>query len=414
MPAGGGRLAGSFVTTIPLTPANRPVTLHLRLSVLLAAVLGVAGSLAQATPQPKMLAAAPAIVDDGAVVYESSDDDEADAGRQAARPADGAAAVSARRDARIREHVGQMMRIERIHGRLATAAAEAGWCPKAQQRGWVGATLLDRPDGESAAVFERLYGVGPRPTVAGVAADSPAALAGLRAGDMIESLGGAPVGDARDVLGRFAGLTGAVPVELQVRRRGAGVVTLKLAAAPACPSQVTVLPRTDANAYSDGSRVTITQGMVRFAARDEDLALVMGHEIAHGLLGHAQEKQRNAQHGEPAGQLLAAAMTAGVRDVPTIDGFIARSQARSYETEADTMALYLMALAGYAIDEAPTFWWRLASVFPVGARVGVGAEHPSPALRESSMRRTVERIRAERAAGRALKLPAPLSQAIAG
>ena len=40
------------------------------------------------------------------------------------------------------------------------------------------------------------------------------------------------------------------------------------------------------NAATDGRSVTVMRGLVNFLTRDEELALVVGHELSHNVLGH--------------------------------------------------------------------------------------------------------------------------------
>src|SRR5690606_8670757 len=132
---------------------------------------------------------------------------------------------------------------------------------------------------------------GDLPGLLHVAGDSPAAEAGLGRGDLIVAVDGAPLarGPAAP-LPSFDGLAANTaiidaavargPVRLTVRRDGSERdVTLR--PAPACAYFFPVNPSTEYNARADGRGVFISSTMAGFTAEDDDLALILGHEMAH-------------------------------------------------------------------------------------------------------------------------------------
>src|SRR5690606_38594427 len=115
------------------------------------------------------------------------------------------------------------------------------------------------------------------------------------------------------------------------------------------------------NAYADGKNIVIYKGMMDFFKSDEELALVLSHELAHNSMKHIDAKKRNATLGGIIGLLVDVAAAAG--GVNTNGDFTrlamnAGSGAYSveFEQEADYVGLYFMAIAGYKIDDAPNFW----------------------------------------------------------
>lgn len=92
------------------------------------------------------------------------------------------------------------------------------------------------------------------------------------------------------------------------------------------------------NAYADGRNITVTTGMMDFA-NDEELALIIGHELAHNTHGHVRKIIQN-----------------------TLLGFGTGIFARQFESEADYIGLYYAARAGYPIDNAKSFWRKLARI----------------------------------------------------
>jgi len=136
-----------------------------------------------------------------------------------------------------------------------------------------------------------------------------------------------------------------------------------------CAYDVSVEDTNDINAYADGKRIVFNVGMIRFAGTDEELATVVGYELAHNILKHPQEAQTGAVIGGLFGVLLDSEAEAdgannkGIfRDMGTNMG--ARAYSVKRERETDYVGLYLMERAGYDSSNAASFWRRM------------GAEHP--------------------------------------
>ncbi len=117
--------------------------------------------------------------------------------------------------------------------------------------------------------------------------------------------------------------------------------------------------------------VSVSTALARYAASDEDLALVIGHEMAHNVLRHSEKRA-----GRP----------------------------RSRERAADHAGLYLTARAGYDIGGADAFWRRFGDD-NWRARLGV-LTHPSPTARSKAIAETAAEIARKRAAGEPL-VPSP-------
>ena len=75
----------------------------------------------------------------------------------------------------------------------------------------------------------------------------------------------------------------------------------------------------------------------------------------------------------------------------------ARAYSMEYEAEADYMGLYIAARAGFAIENAPPLWRRLAAISL--RAVKEGRTHPTTPARFVALRATIEEIEAKRAAG---------------
>ncbi len=145
-----------------------------------------------------------------------------------------------------------------------------------------------------------------------------------------------------------------------------------------------------ANAFAmPGGKIAVYTGILPITQTDTGLAVVLGHEIAHALAGHANERYSQAviaQAGSTAigvvvgedagmgGQLLRQTYGIGVQ----VGALLPYS--RLHESEADVIGLTLMALAGYDPREAIPFWERMSA--GGGQRPPAFlSTHPEPAAR---------------------------------
>jgi hypothetical protein len=182
--------------------------------------------------------------------------------------------------------------------------------------------------------------------VAAVVPSSPAARAGLQAGDGIESIAGIPVATldrpeenpfrdaALDVLARQPA---DEPLEFGIRREDR-LETRTLVPEPACRILFEILAERDLNARTDGRVLQISYGMAD-GLSDEGLAVVFAHELAHVVLHHRKRLE-----------------AAGVRK--GLLGEIGKNQQRNrqVEVEADRLTPHLLANAGLDPNLAVGFW----------------------------------------------------------
>lgn len=239
------------------------------------------------------------------------------------------------------------------------------------------------------------FGLADRVTVLAVAPGSPADRAGLQAGDGLVTIGGQAV--AATVPGRkgvFDGVAAAYralvdtaasgPVSLQAERQGR-VLPFTLTPVSGCVSQVQLVPAARIEAKADGTNLTITAGLLAYVVSDDELALVLAHEMAHNALGHRAQKE-----GQGIRRGLFGSYGANAAKV------------REAEREADYLAYFLMARAGYDPAAAAGFWRRLYDG-PAGGHSKV-TTHPDLQTRLEDARRAETIIESARLSG---KLPTP-------
>lgn len=172
--------------------------------------------------------------------------------------------------------------------------------------------------------------------------------------------------------------------------------------APTWAWEVNVLTSKDLNAWCmPGGKIAVFTGLIeQLQLSDDELAAVMGHEIAHALREHGREKAGQATGVNVAatlGGLLLGAAT-GVdpglaKNVIGSAGDLAfmRPNSRVMEQEADRMGVELAARAGYDPQAAIALWEKLE-------RVGDGqppqwlSTHPSHESRIADLRDYAERV----------------------
>lgn len=238
-----------------------------------------------------------------------------------------------------------------------------------------------------------------------VVADSPAQRAGLREKDVVLGVENkaAPAGEGARA--RLASLIAEFAktrkiLSFKVRRAGAEIV-LPVEHEPACDYPVLVNAADMINAFATGSQIVIMRGMLRFIRDDLELAVVVGHELAHNTMKHIDKQKGNMLLGSLL-DILAA--TRGVNTQGAFGSLAGLVYSKDFEAEADYVGLYFTARAGYEIDKAPNFWRRMASANPGGIQQrSFGASHPSTPERFLSLEKIVEEIRAKKAAGTDLR-----------
>jgi len=117
-----------------------------------------------------------------------------------------------------------------------------------------------------------------------------------------------------------------------------------------------------------GGKVAVYTGILPLTRDDTGLAVVMGHEVAHAMAKHGNERMTEALLVQLGGASLSVALAKesaltqqifmGAYGVGTQVG-VMLPYSRVHESEADRIGLVLMAKAGYDPREAIPFWQRM-------------------------------------------------------
>jgi len=143
-----------------------------------------------------------------------------------------------------------------------------------------------------------------------------------------------------------------------------------------------------------GGKVVVYTGILPITQDDTGLAVVLGHEIAHAIAEHGNERMSQellrqagavslmvAMNNEPA---QTKALWLGIYGAGTQLG-IMLPYGRTHESEADHIGLIFMAMAGYDPHAAPEFWQRMSENSEVGAPPEFLSTHPSDETRMNDL-----------------------------
>lgn len=249
-----------------------------------------------------------------------------------------------------------------------------------------------------------LYGLGDSPQITHVASGSPADRAGLEAGDVLAEIGSTvvPTGDRAmaEIAAMWEKTVRPEKATVFTVLRGGSELQVEVTPVEACDYPVLVVTSSAVNAFADGAKIGVTRGMLRFARDDQELSLVISHELAHNVMKHIGAQKQNALFGSIL-DILASAAT-GISTGGIFGNVAAQAYSKEFEAEADYVGLYIMARAGLKIDDAPYFWRRMAAEHPGSIQANHASSHPATPQRFVALEKTIEEIERKRSAGEAL------------
>lgn len=143
-----------------------------------------------------------------------------------------------------------------------------------------------------------------------------------------------------------------------------------------------------------GGKIVFYTGILPIAAGETGVAAIMGHEVAHALANHGQQRMS-------AGLLQQGVAIAGniaIKDEKSRNAFnqyygigstvgVMLPFSRAHENEADRIGLYLMAIAGYNPDEAAELWKRMKANSGGQAPPEFLSTHPSNDTRIANLKK---------------------------
>lgn len=223
----------------------------------------------------------------------------------------------------------------------------------------------------------------------------------LRPGDEILAIDHLTAREGAMALMAYLGRpNGDTPRTVTIRAARAGQeFDVRLTSVPACHYSVALQTDDVVNAYADGRKITVTTGMLRFATSDDELAIIIGHEIGHNAYAHIRKRVANTAIGY---LVDTAANLSGINTFTLFMTIGSLMYSQEFESEADYTGLYLAARAGFDINQAVPFWRRMADANPDRIEARLWASHPASPERSAALQAAIAEIEGKKQKGYAL------------
>lgn len=200
------------------------------------------------------------------------------------------------------------------------------------------------------------------------------------------------------------GKKGAVNHDPELVKRVRAVATRLIAAtgtfradAPGWKWEVNVISSKDVNAWCmPGGKIAVYTGLIeRISPSDDELAAVMGHEIAHALREHGRERASQA-----AGQSVAASVIGVALGIGSLGTDLSSTvlnitfglpNSRLHETEADRIGVELAARAGFDPRASVMLWQKMGQISG-GQPPQFLSTHPSNETRQQDLQAYAQRV----------------------
>lgn len=158
--------------------------------------------------------------------------------------------------------------------------------------------------------------------------------------------------------------------------------------------QIAVVKSNELNAWAmPGGKMMFYTGLVeKLQLNDDEIAVVMGHEMAHALKEHGKASRNVGIATSVIGVVvdLGTSIALGIDGMgvgsSVVDVIATKPYSRSNETEADEVGLILMAKSGYNPQYAPKLWQKMQA--QGGSKVAtIFSTHPSDESRQENLQR---------------------------
>lgn len=150
-----------------------------------------------------------------------------------------------------------------------------------------------------------------------------------------------------------------------------------------------------------GGKVVVYTGLLPMANGEDGLAVVMGHEIAHAVANHGNERMSQELLTNVGGMALATALSTQSAETQQLwmSVYGAGTQygallpySRLHESEADHLGLVFMTMAGYDPATAVTFWERMAAPKNGQSPPEFMSTHPSDTTRINNIKQLIPEV----------------------
>ena len=188
-------------------------------------------------------------------------------------------------------------------------------------------------------------------------------------------------------------------------------VSRRLLQAIPAPPQVDIVLAAGEQSINAGTtfgKVIVAEGMLRFVKSDDELAMILGHELAHQTLGHVSRGAMNNVLLN-LGSIIAGSFIPGGDAVTGLFGqMVLNHFNQDQERAADHVGLRYAYDAGYDPQTAAYVMRRMAEEVPETVNAGFFSSHPSSVERFATLQREAEELSSHHAVRRTEReIPGP-------
>lgn len=164
--------------------------------------------------------------------------------------------------------------------------------------------------------------------------------------------------------------------------------------------EVVVFESEQVNAFAlPGGKIGVYTGLLKVAKNQDQLAAVIGHEIAHVMADHSNERLSRSQITNAGLELSSLAMEGSEYQSMTMAGLglgvqygVMMPYGRAQESESDVVGLRLMAEAGFNPNQSVQLWKNMAAASGGQQPPELLSTHPSHSTRIADLQKEISKL----------------------
>ncbi|MGB5444896.1 MAG: M48 family metallopeptidase [Psychromonas sp.] len=161
--------------------------------------------------------------------------------------------------------------------------------------------------------------------------------------------------------------------------------------------EVVVFESDEVNAFAlPGGKIGVYTGLLKVATNQDQLAAVIGHEIAHVTANHSNERLSRSQLADTGLQLSNSVLSGSEYQSMVMSGLglgvqygVLMPYNRAQESESDMIGLRLMAEAGFDPQQSVNLWENMAKASGGNQPPELLSTHPSNATRIDDLKKAI-------------------------
>ena len=164
--------------------------------------------------------------------------------------------------------------------------------------------------------------------------------------------------------------------------------------------EVVVFESDQVNAFAlPGGKIGVYTGLLKVAVNQDQLATVIGHEVAHVTAEHSNERLSRSQLTNAGLELTSIAMAGSEYQSMTMAGLglgvqygVTMPYGRAQESESDIVGLRLMAEAGFDPQQSVELWKNMAKASGGQQPAELLSTHPSHSTRIADLQKEINQL----------------------